>query len=56
MRIFQTKPVVSRNKPLLEECCFIISDQRYLIGTLEVSKDGGKTWSLAWQIKYLQKK
>lgn len=54
IRIFQTKPVTSGEQTIIRRMLFYNIQPDSFTWDWEISKDGGKTWSLAWQIKYVR--
>jgi hypothetical protein len=56
VRIFQTDPLQKGDDVIVRRMMFYNIQPSSFDWDWEVSKDGGKTWKLAWQIKYLRKK
>ena len=55
VRIFQTQPKNSGNKVIVRRMIFYNITPSAFEWDWEISKDGGKTWTLAWHISYVRK-
>ena len=53
-RIFQTEPVKRNGQTVVQRMVFSDIQENSFTWDWETSQDGGKTWNLNWQIKYMR--
>ncbi|UKN03652.1 hypothetical protein K6119_09015 [Paracrocinitomix mangrovi] len=54
LRVFQTRGEVKNNKIVMKRMLFYNITPNSFTWDWEISTDGGKTWKLNWQIKYIR--
>ena len=56
IRVFQAEAIMSGEEKVIRRMIFYNIQPDSFDWDWEISKDGGKTWKLSWQINYLRKK